>query len=79
MPRRRPVARLERLALVGIGDVFAEAAAAAGSAVDEGGAAAAARRLQETLLDSIPHYFHREILSECLVITLKWMCWAIGH
>ena len=70
MPRRRPVARLERLALVGIGDAFAEAAA--GCAVDEGDAAAtAAKKLQEMLLDSIPHYFHREILSECLVSIYK--------
>ena len=73
MPRRRSVARLERIALMGIGDAFADAAVAASGEDDDSGksastaAAAAGRMLQEMLLESIPHYFHKEILSECLV------------
>ena len=70
MPRRRPVARLERIALMGIGNAFAEAAITASDVDDDSGkmlTAAAGRRLQEMLLENIPHYFHKEILSECLV------------
>ena len=73
MPHRRPVSRLERIALTGVGDAFAEAAVAASDVDDDSGklsaaaAAGAGRRLQQMLLENIPHYFHKEILSECLV------------
>ena len=70
MPRRRSVARLERIALMGVGHAFAEVAVATSDANNDSGqlsTAAAAKMLQEMLLESIPHYFHKEILSECLV------------
>ena len=70
MPRRRSVARLERIALMGVGNAFAGVAVATSDANNDSGrlsTAAAAKMLQEMLLESIPHYFHKEILSECLV------------
>ena len=70
MPRRRSVARLERIALMGVGHAFAEVAVATSDANNDSGllsTAATAKMLQEMLLESIPHYFHKEILSECLV------------
>ena len=67
MPHRRSVARLERIALMGIGDAFAEAASGVDDDNGELSTTAAGKRLQEMLLESIPHYFHKEILSECLV------------
>ena len=70
MPRRRSVARLERIALMGVGNAFAGVAVATSDANNDCGqlsTVAAARMLQEMLLESIPHYFHKEILSECLV------------
>ena len=55
---------------MGVGNAFAEVAVATSDANNDSGqlsTAAAARMLQEMLLESIPHYFHKEILSECLV------------
>ena len=55
---------------MGIGNALAGAAITASNVDDSSGkmfTAAAARRLQEMLLENIPHYFHKEILSECLV------------
>ena len=82
MPRRRSVARLERIALMGIGDAFAEAASGVDDDNGELSTTAAGKRLQEMLLESIPHYFHKEILSECLVSacsTRFWLLYWVGR